>query len=72
MTKPGFFIKARRALEVMGQADEASFKEFYSKARSAIREGNCDYGYGEAEEMISKECSACYEACVDYGDECCF
>jgi hypothetical protein len=27
--------------------------------------------YGDAEEMISEECSACYEACFDCTDECC-
>jgi predicted small metal-binding protein len=44
-------------------------KEFYNKARSGIREGYCDYG--DAEEMISEDCSACYEACFDCADECC-
>lgn len=43
--------------------------EYYDKARSAIREGHCDYG--DAEEMISEECSTCYESCFDCVDECC-
>ncbi len=48
---------------------ERSSKEFTEKARSAIREGHCDYG--DAEEMIPEECSACYESCFDCVDECC-
>ena len=44
-------------------------KDFYNKAQSAIREGYCDYG--DAEEMTSEECSACYEACFECADECC-
>jgi predicted small metal-binding protein len=44
-------------------------KEFYNKARAAIREGHCDYG--DDKEMISEECSACYESCSDAPDECC-
>ncbi len=48
---------------------EGFSKDFYNKARSAIREGFCDYG--DAEETISEECSACYEACYDCSDECC-
>jgi predicted small metal-binding protein len=44
---------------------EGFSKEFYIKARSAIREGTCDYG--DTEDTISEECSACY----DYADECC-
>ena len=45
-------------------------KEFYNKARSAIREGYCDYG--DAEETISEDCSACYESCYACDEECCF
>jgi predicted small metal-binding protein len=45
-------------------------KEFYNKARSAIREGYCDYG--DAEETISEDCSACYESCDACDEECCF
>ena len=45
-------------------------KEFYNKARSAIREGYCDDG--DAEETISEDCSACYESCYDCDEECCF
>ena len=48
---------------------EGFSKEFYNKARSALHEGTCDYG--DAEETISEECSACYEACYDCADECC-
>jgi predicted small metal-binding protein len=48
---------------------EGFSQELYDKARSAIREGYCDYG--DAEEMISEECNACYEACDDCVDECC-
>ena len=48
---------------------EGFSKEFYNKAQSGIREGYCDYG--DAEEMISEDCSACYEACSDCADECC-
>ena len=44
-------------------------KEFYDKARSAIREGYCDYG--DVEEMISEDCSACYESCYACDEECC-
>jgi len=44
-------------------------KELYDKVRSAIREGYCDYG--DAPEMISEDCSACYESCFDCADECC-
>ena len=44
-------------------------QETYDKARSAIREGYCDYG--DAEEMISEECSECYEECFECSDECC-
>jgi len=38
---------------------EGFSKEFYNKARSAIREGYCDYG--DAEEPISEDCNACYD-----------
>ena len=48
---------------------EGFSKEFYNKARSAIREGSCDQG--DAEEMIPEECNACYESCSDFADECC-
>jgi predicted small metal-binding protein len=48
---------------------EGFSKEFYNKARLAIREEHCDYG--DAEEMISEECSACYASCFDCADECC-
>jgi predicted small metal-binding protein len=48
---------------------EGFSKEFYDKARSAIREGYCDFY--DAEEMVSEDCSACYESCFDCADECC-
>jgi predicted small metal-binding protein len=63
------------ALDKLGQhmlaihGIERFSKEFDEKARAAIREGHCDYG--AAEEMISEECSACYESCFDCVDECC-
>jgi predicted small metal-binding protein len=44
-------------------------KEFYNKARSAIREGSCDNR--DAEETISEDCSACHEAYFDCDEESC-
>jgi predicted small metal-binding protein len=44
-------------------------QDLYETARSAIREGSCDYG--DPEETVSDNCSACYEACSDCADECC-
>ena len=44
-------------------------KEFYNKARSAIREGYC--GYGDSEEVISEDYSESYESCLDCADERC-
>ena len=44
-------------------------KEFYNKARSAIREGFCNEG--DAEEMISEDCSACGESYFDCDEACC-
>ena len=44
-------------------------KEFYHKAQSAIREGNCDEG--DAEEMGSEDCSVCDEPYFNCADECC-
>jgi predicted small metal-binding protein len=44
-------------------------QDLYDKARAVIREGYCDYG--GTEEMISEECSECYESCVECDDECC-
>ena len=44
-------------------------QQIYDKARAVIREGYCDYG--DAEEMISEECSECYEECFECSDECC-
>ncbi len=48
---------------------EGFSQEMYDKARAVIREGYCDYG--DAEEMISEECSECYEGCFECSDECC-
>ena len=62
LTKAGQHVQAMHAIEGFS-------KEFYNKARAAIREGHCDYG--DAEEMISEDCSACYESCFDCVDECC-
>jgi predicted small metal-binding protein len=44
-------------------------KEFYNRAQSAIREGNCDDE--DAEETISEDCSVCDESYFDCADECC-
>jgi predicted small metal-binding protein len=44
-------------------------QDLYDKARAAIHEGDCDYG--DTEEMISEECSECYESCGECDDECC-
>lgn len=63
------------ALDKMGRHMAAAHgierfsNEFYDETRSAIREGYCDYG--DKEETISEECSACYESCFDCADECC-
>ncbi len=47
MTKPGFFIKARRALEVMGQADEASFKGVLQQSKISHSRRKLEYDYGD-------------------------
>jgi predicted small metal-binding protein len=44
-------------------------KDLYDRARAAIHEGYC--GHGNTEEMISKECSGCYESRFECDDECC-
>jgi predicted small metal-binding protein len=44
-------------------------KEFYDKARSAIREGSCDRG--DARETISEDDSACRESYFDCDEACC-
>jgi predicted small metal-binding protein len=44
-------------------------KEFYNKARSAIREGDC--ADRDAEETISEGCSECRESYYDCDEECC-
>ena len=46
-------------------------EDLYEKARSAIREGYCDDGDADTEEMTSEECSECYETCFECADECC-
>ncbi len=43
--------------------------EFEETARAATYDDYCDYG--DTEEMISDECSECYEACYECADECC-
>lgn len=48
---------------------EGFSKEFYNNARSAIRDGYCNYG--DAGESIFEECGDCCEACFDCVDECC-
>ncbi len=48
---------------------KAFSQEVYDKARSAIREGYCDYG--GAEDVMSEECMECYEECFECSDECC-
>ncbi len=48
---------------------KADSHELFNKARAAIHEGYCDYG--DAEEMTSEECAACYEECFECADECC-
>jgi predicted small metal-binding protein len=48
---------------------EGFSKEFYNKARSAIRDGTCDHK--DAEEMTSEECSTSYASCFDCVDDCC-
>jgi len=44
-------------------------KEFYNKARSAVREGSCDKG--DTEETISEDCSACGGSYFDCDEACC-
>ncbi len=44
-------------------------KEFYDKARSAIRERSCDRG--DAEETTSEDCGACGESYFDCDEACC-
>jgi len=48
---------------------EGFSKEFYNKARSAIHNGDCEYGDGK--EMILEDSSTCNESCYDCADECC-
>ena len=61
LTKAGQHVLAVHGIEGFS-------KEFYDKARSAIREGHCDYS--DAEQMTSEECSECNEEYFDC-DECC-
>ena len=44
-------------------------KEFYHKARSAIRDGTC--ADRDAKEADSEDCSACGESYFDCDEECC-
>ncbi len=62
ITKLGNHVLAMHGIEGFS-------KEFYHKAQSAIREGNCDDG--DAEDMISEECSASDASYRDRGYECC-
>jgi predicted small metal-binding protein len=71
-------ICGRTEEEVLTQAGQhilsihgigGSSKEFYNKARSAIREGDCESG--DAEETNSEDCSSCGEAYFGCADECC-
>jgi len=48
---------------------EGFSKEFYNKARSAIREGHCEDG--DTEETGTEDCGACGETYFDCADECC-
>jgi len=48
---------------------EGFSKEFYNKARAAVREGNCDDA--DADETISGDSNVCHESCFDCADECC-
>ncbi|HUL31913.1 MAG TPA: DUF1059 domain-containing protein, partial [Thermodesulfobacteriota bacterium] len=45
-------------------------KEFYNKARSAIREGSCDPR--DAEEAISEDCGVSCESYYDCDEASCF
>jgi predicted small metal-binding protein len=67
-TEEEVLLKASEHAQAMHNIKGFS-QELYDKARAAIHEGYCDYG--DAEEMIPEECSACYEACFDCTDECC-
>jgi len=71
-------ICARTEEEVLTQAGqhvlnmhgiEGFSREFYNKARSAIREGYCEHG--ETKDTSLEDCSACGEAYFDCLDECC-
>ena len=48
---------------------EGFSREFYNKARSAIRKGHC--GSGDTEEAISEDYSEFCESCLASADECC-
>jgi predicted small metal-binding protein len=48
---------------------EGFSKEFYNRARSAIRGGHC--GHGDAEEVISEDYGESYESCLACSDERC-
>ncbi len=45
-------------------------KEFFSKAKTAIREGDCEFQGAGAGEVALEGCSDCYEEYVNC-DECC-
>ena len=58
---------ARHAWKAHDLSETAA--EFEEKARWAIYDDYCDYG--DTGEMISDECSKCYETCYECADECC-
>ncbi len=62
LTKAGQHVQAMHGIKGFS-------KEFYNKAQSAIREGNCDDG--DVEETISQDCCLCDDACFDCADGCC-
>ena len=62
ITKAGQHVLAMHGIEGFS-------KEFYHKAQSAVREGNCDDG--DAEEMVSEDCGICDESYFNCADECC-
>ena len=60
------FKKADEHVQAVHNLHEGSWLE---KARVAAYEGYCDYG--DTEDLISEECSECYEECFECSDECC-
>ncbi len=62
VTKAGQHVLATHGIEGFS-------KEFYNKARAAVREGHCDDK--DAREMTPEESSSSEEAYLDCADECC-